>query len=94
MLHFCVCREGLIPDFFGSIVKEISDKSQINNNHFIRYLARHIELDGDEHSEKWYELLWFFLDDDNYEEALEIILKSLFLRKKVLDDINDKILNP
>lgn len=92
LASFCVCREGLIPDFFSSIVKEISQKSQISNNYFIQYLTRHIELDGDEHSEKWYELLGYFLDDDNFDDALEIIIQSLRLRKQVLDEINEKIL--
>lgn len=92
LASFCIGREGLIPDFFTSIIREISAHSKINNNYFIQYLERHIELDWDEHSEKWYELLGYFLEDENIDEALSIVIKSLELRKKVLDSMLENII--
>ncbi len=92
LASFFFCREDLIPDFFTSIVTQTSERWKTNNAFFINYLQRHIDLDGGEHSEKWYELLAYFLSDENFEKALEIIIRSFELRLWVLNTINEKIL--
>ncbi len=92
LASFFFCREDLIPDFFTSIVEQTSERGKTNNAFFINYLQRHIDLDGWEHSVKWYELLAYFLSDENFDEALEIIIRSFELRLWVLDTINEKIL--
>lgn len=92
LASFCICREGFIPDFFKPIVENISERSRVDYTFFINYLDRHIQLDGEEHGHKSLELLWYFINSENYDEIVEIIIDSLELRLWVLDAINNKIL--
>ncbi len=90
---FTICREGLIPEFFSSIVKNIQNDFWGTNEYLIKYLDRHIELDGEEHYIKWNELLWYYIDFSNVDDAIEVIIKSLELRLQVLNEVNEKILS-
>ncbi len=46
---FTVGREDLIPDLFRGLVERITASDPIGYRLYLRYLDRHVQLDGDEH---------------------------------------------
>lgn len=48
---FCFGREDLIPGMFHSMVQDLSNEMPASISTFKYYLERHIEVDGDHHSE-------------------------------------------
>ena len=46
---FTVGREDLIPDLFRGLVERLTANDPVRYQSFIRYLDRHVSLDGDEH---------------------------------------------
>ena len=46
---FTIGREDLIPDLFRGLVARVADAEPGRFDSFLRYLDRHIEMDGDEH---------------------------------------------
>ena len=46
---FTLGREDLIPDLFRGLVERVSASDPIAYRSYLRYLDRHVELDGDEH---------------------------------------------
>ena len=46
---FTVGREDLIPDLFRGLVEMVSATDPTQYRSYLRYLDRHVELDGDEH---------------------------------------------
>jgi hypothetical protein len=52
-------REDIIPEMFGRLLRTLDDLRQNDDRlrHFIYYIDRHIELDGDSHGPKGQELL-------------------------------------
>ncbi|WP_127717513.1 DUF3050 domain-containing protein [Halobacteriovorax sp. HLS] len=81
-------REKLIPDMFTGI------RSHLNNcPKLLYYIDRHIELDGDEHSELAQKCLIELCEGDSVKmnEALEVGLKSLQLRNELWDGVLEQI---
>ena len=54
---FTFGREALVPDLFLPIVSNPSVKAHPTLTAFVAYLERHIELDGDHHSELAYDMM-------------------------------------
>ncbi len=46
---FTVGREDLIPDLFRGLVVQVTANDPVRYHAFLRYLDRHVSLDGDEH---------------------------------------------
>ena len=46
---FTVGREDLIPDLFRGLVEQVTASDPVGYQTFLRYLDRHVHLDGDEH---------------------------------------------
>ena len=87
-------REDLIPEMFSGVLKEIKTTSFRNEcPHFIYYLERHIELDGEEHSQMAFKCLEEVCGQDSlkWEGAYQAGIKSLELRTKLWDGVLDNI---
>lgn len=82
-------REKLIPDMFSGILKNLDNCPKL-----IYYIERHIELDGDEHSDLAQKCLHSLCQgsEQKLKEAYEVGLKSLELRQKLWDGVLSKII--
>lgn len=85
---FAFGREDLIPDMFEQVVK-------VNANHggkldtFVDYLARHIEVDGEEHTPMAMQMLADLCGDDElrWQECAETVTSALGARVRLWDGI-------
>jgi len=79
---FTFGREDLIPDMFISIVKELSLQMPHKVDTLLYYLQRHIEVDGDHHSQLAYRMTAELCgDDDNkWHEAFAAVQEALQAR--------------
>ncbi len=85
---FAFGREDLIPDMFEQVVK-------VNDNHggrldtFVDYLARHIEVDGEEHTPMAMQMLADLNGDDDakWEECAQTVNRALEARVRLWDGI-------
>lgn len=79
-------REKIIPDLFRPALEE-AQRNLGGQIAFNFYLARHIELDGDEHGPLAENCLREIVgnDDKKWREAYETGLTSLYLREKLWD---------
>jgi hypothetical protein len=86
---FTFGREDLIPDMFISIVKEISDRFPGKVDTLLYYLQRHIEVDGDHHSQLAYQMTAELCGDDDHkwDEALYAVQEALEARIALWDGI-------
>jgi Protein of unknown function (DUF3050) len=77
-------REDIIPEMFRRLLKTLSGAGNSNDRlrHFIYYIDRHIELDGDSHGPKGRELLDALVADspDKGERALRAACSSIEAR--------------
>jgi hypothetical protein len=92
-------REKLIPDMFTSILSDLSERFD-NNQEFnfpnLRYyLQRHIEIDGGEHSHQAEDCLKSLCGDDHFKwnQAVNAGVQSLVLRSALWDEVEKKILS-
>lgn len=84
-------RENIIPMVFEPISKSIK-VNNIDCPTLLYYLDRHIELDGDEHGPKALECISYLCDtEDKKKESIQTAIKSLEMRKKLWDFIEDEI---
>jgi len=90
---FTFGREDLIPDMFISIVKEISQQLPGKVDTLLYYLQRHIEVDGDHHSNLAYQMTSELCGDDNnkWDEATEAVKEALQARIELWDGILNAI---
>lgn len=86
---FTFGREDLIPGMFISFVKELSNRNPGNVDILTYYLERHIEVDGDHHSQLAYRMTEELCGDDDakWKEATEEVRKSLHARIRLWDAI-------
>ncbi|MEU9447463.1 DUF3050 domain-containing protein [Streptomyces sp. NPDC048277] len=85
---FAFSREDLIPDMFDQVVKEEgTDRFPL----FRDYLARHIEVDGEEHTPMALQMVADLCgtDEQRWHEAVETVLVALEARSRLWDGITD-----
>ncbi|WP_232336463.1 DUF3050 domain-containing protein [Mucilaginibacter aquatilis] len=90
---FTFGREDLIPDMFISMVKEISSQFPGKVDLLLYYLERHIEVDGDHHSQLAYEMTAELCgaDTHKWQEATEAVEEALKARIALWDGILSQI---
>ena len=86
---FTYGREDLIPDMFMSLVRRLKEAYPQQLETFTYYLERHIEVDGDHHSQLAIQMVNELCgnDPDKLEEATEFAIQSLQMRKQLWDGI-------
>ena len=86
---FTFGREDLLPDVFQQIVNELASQSDGPLDGFRYYLARHIELDGDEHGPLAHRLVESLCgsDEARWRAAEEAAVASLRSRLRLWDGI-------
>jgi len=82
---FTFGREDLIPDMFQEMVAKLSEKYPDEINTFRYYLQRHIEVDGDHHSQLAMEMVNELCGNDakKWEEATHACVRALELRRNL-----------
>ncbi|WP_010231716.1 DUF3050 domain-containing protein [Gillisia marina] len=91
---FTFGREGLIPDMFTSIIKNIQQKfPEEDLKHFKYYFDRHIELDADEHGPMAFKMVEELCENDPIKksEVKEVAKEALESRIALWDGILDEI---
>jgi len=93
---FTFGREDLIPDMFVSIVKELSQQLPGKVDILLYYLERHIEVDGDHHSQLAYQMTAELCGEDGikWQEATEAVKEALQTRIALWDGILTAIKTP
>ncbi|QGW29061.1 DUF3050 domain-containing protein [Phnomibacter ginsenosidimutans] len=86
---FTYGREDLIPDMFMSLVRRLKEAYPQQLETFTYYLERHIEVDGDHHSQLAIQMVNELCGNDpaKLEEATEFAIQSLQMRKQLWDGI-------
>ncbi|MFD8819210.1 DUF3050 domain-containing protein [Streptomyces sp. NPDC059627] len=85
---FAFSREDLIPDMFDQVIgEEGTDRFPL----FRDYLARHIEVDGEEHTPMALQMVADLCgtDDQRWHEAVDTVLVALEARSRMWDGITD-----
>ncbi len=84
---FALGREDLIPGMFTGIVRDLNQNQQLEP--MLYYLERHIELDGDEHGDLAWEMLFELCGNDKlkWAEAKQAAANSLLERIQLWDGI-------
>ena len=90
---FTFGREDLIPDIFISMVKEIAANFPGKVDLLVYYLERHIEVDGDHHSQLAYQMTADLCGDDDtkWQEATIAVKEALQARINLWDGILEAI---
>lgn len=86
---FTFGREDLIPDMFLSFVKELYAQAPEKVSTFKYYLERHIEVDGDHHSQLAYRMTAALCGEDEgkWQEARAAVQAALQCRIQLWDAI-------
>ncbi|WP_406442859.1 DUF3050 domain-containing protein [Streptomyces sp. NBC_01613] len=85
---FAFSREDLIPDMFDQVIKkEGTERFPL----FCDYLARHIEVDGEEHTPMAMQMVADLCgtDDTRWQEAAETAILALEARSRLWDGITE-----
>jgi hypothetical protein len=84
---FTFGREDLIPDMFHEMVIRLSEKYPNETHTFRYYLERHIEVDGDHHSQLALQMVEELCGNDpiKWQEATDASVRALELRKGLWD---------
>jgi hypothetical protein len=92
---FTFGREDLIPEMFTSIVNELYKDRQEEISNFKYYLERHIEIDGNHHSQLALKMTTALLGSDEkaWEQAEIAVVKALKNRISLWDAIHKEIIN-
>ncbi|MBC7615362.1 MAG: DUF3050 domain-containing protein [Pedobacter sp.] len=91
---FTFGREDLIPGMFISIVNDVHRKFPDSVSIFKYYLERHIEVDGDHHSQLALQMTASLCEEDQkrWDEAAQATLVSLQKRIDLWDGVLEEIL--
>jgi hypothetical protein len=86
---FTFGREDLIPGMFIAMVKELNAQLPGKVDTLLYYLERHIEVDGDHHSQLAYQMTADLCgeDDNKWAEATDAVEKALKARIALWDGI-------
>ena len=86
---FTFGREDLIPGMFQLIVDQLNQNAPAKIETLVYYLERHIEVDGDHHSQLAYRMMEELCGDDTdkWARATQAAIKSLQVRKRLWDGI-------
>ncbi|SHL92457.1 Protein of unknown function [Chitinophaga jiangningensis] len=89
---FTFGREDLIPDMFYALVKDLDKKFPGKLSTFIYYLERHIEVDGDHHSQLAMQMVQELCgtDEGKWNEAAQYAQQSLVWRHQLWSAILDE----
>jgi hypothetical protein len=92
---FTFGREDLIPQMFISFVNELHAQTPEKISTFKYYLERHIEVDGDHHSNLAYQMLVSLCGDDadKWNEATRYVKQALQCRIQLWDAIVESFSN-
>jgi len=92
---FTFGREDLIPGMFISMVKELNAQLPGKVSTLLYYLERHIEVDGDHHSQLAYQMTADLCGDDDgkWNEATQAVKEALKARISFWDGILEAIEN-
>ena len=92
---FTFGREDLIPNMFLSIVNDTIREQADSISVFKYYLERHIEVDGDHHSQLALQMTANLCgdDEDKWKEAEEATVKALQQRICLWDGVYDDIIS-
>ena len=92
---FTYGREDLIPGMFVSILNDLDKNFPNKINLFKYYIERHIEVDGDHHSNLAIKMTNHLCGDDDasWKEAEANTIKALEKRKQLWDGVLQEILN-
>lgn len=90
---FTFGREDLIPNMFMSIINDLNKKFPDSISIFKYYLERHIEVDGDHHSQLALEMTSNLCGDNEqyWQEAEEAIKRSLQMRINLWNGVHKAI---
>ena len=90
---FTVGREDLIPDLFRGLVARVTAHDPVQYQSFLRYLDRHVHLDGDEHGPMALNLLKSICGDDpaRWAEAQSAATRALEARRDLWDGVVQEI---
>ncbi len=85
---FAFGREDLIPDMFEQVVK-VNESGAGRLDTFVDYLARHIEVDGEEHTPMAMQMLADLCGDDagKWRDCAETVNSALAARSRLWDGI-------
>jgi hypothetical protein len=86
---FAFGREDLIPDMFEQVVKVNANQGGGKLETFVDYLARHIEVDGEQHTPMAMQMLADLCQDDQvkWQECAETVNGALRARVRLWDGI-------
>lgn len=86
---FTFGREDLIPEMFYGLVRDLGERFPDKYGLFQYYLQRHIEIDGDHHSQLALQMVAHLCGDDpeKWQEAGEAAVKSLEQRLELWNGI-------
>lgn len=90
-------REKLIPDMFTTILSDLENNIEKNDQKLFPnlkyYLERHIEIDGGEHSHSAHDCLSALCgsDENKWEEAKNAGINSLKLRSELWDEVESQL---
>ena len=87
---FTLGREKVIPNMFSYILPTIKETS--TSKYLIKYLERHIDIDGDRHGPLSMKLLDASCDSEQLNLAYLTAIKSLELRLQVWDKVYKDII--
>jgi hypothetical protein len=90
-------REDIIPEMFQRLLRRLDDMRRSNERlrHFVYYIDRHIELDGDSHGPKGRELVKELVANapDRQERALRAACSSINARIELWNGTLNKLRN-
>lgn len=92
---FTFGREDLIPGMFMSLIRDLNQRFPDSISGLNYYLERHIEVDGDHHSNLALEMTSLLCGDDEskWKEAESVSIEALKHRNFLWDGIYNEIVN-
>jgi len=92
---FTFGREDLIPDMFYAIIQDLHLQAPEKMSIFKYYLERHIEVDGDHHSQLALQMTSNLCGTDaaKWEEAEQAVIEALKRRIQLWDGVYNQLIN-